>query len=77
MIREFMTTERTKPHGNKYFVIQKNDGWAVKGEKQSNVSYQYHDKNKAITVATELAKENHAVLIVENENGGLEEKKVF
>jgi uncharacterized protein YdaT len=60
--------ENPKAHGNKYSVRHRNEKWAVECSKHSNVSYLFNSKHEAIKAAKQLAHENHAqVMIVEDE----------
>ena len=66
-----------KPHGEKYFVKQIDDGWLVKCEKPSPAGYLYRNKENAIETGKFLAEENHAELIVQKKDGDIIQKISF
>ncbi len=70
-VREHVLVENKGPNKNKYYVVHRKDGWAVK-TKTSMVSYHYRTKIKAVKTAKKLAKENHAKLIIEDSKGTIQ-----
>ena len=60
-----------KPHGQTYYVTPHKDGWAVRCELNSSVAYSYDNKEKAITTARFLAKQNRAGLVIQERDGSV------
>jgi uncharacterized protein YdaT len=66
-----------KPHGERYYVVPHHEGWAVKGEIGSKVAYAYNNKDKALSTAENLARENKADLIIQNQDGSEAETRSY
>ncbi len=72
-----MTYLTKRPHGNKYYVTPHKDGWAVRGSNSRITAYSYPSKDKALSTAIFLAKENHAELVIQKSDGSIQEKLSF
>jgi hypothetical protein len=72
-----MTHTNFRPHGDKYYVRPHPRGWAVECEKKSPVSYSYNKKDEAIDTAESLAKEHHADVVIQKQDGSVEKKLSF
>jgi len=69
--------DQKKQHGDKYYVIPHHKGWAVKSEIGSKVAYAYNNKDKALSTAEHLARENRADLIIHNQDGSEAETRSY
>ncbi|MFO7656650.1 MAG: DUF2188 domain-containing protein [Bacteroidales bacterium] len=72
-----MTYARIRPHGDEYYVKPHPNGWAVSCKNDSPISYSYKNKDKAVKTARLLAKENHADLIIQKQDGSVEKRLSF
>jgi len=72
-----MMNTNSKPHGDKYYVRPHPQGWAVEVENKSSVSYSFNKKDKAVDTAESLAKELHADVVIQKQDGSVEKKLSF
>ena len=67
----------TRSHREKYFVSPRDDSWAVSRENRSPVAYVYKEKKKALETAEYLARQNHTEIVVQQDDGSIEEVRSF
>lgn len=63
-----------KKHGEDVYVTPHTDGWAIKKEKSERARALFKNKIEAVSNARDLAKRNHANLIVQRKNGTIQSK---
>lgn len=71
------TDTDVKDHGTDQYVIPHENGWALKTENSNKPYKVYATKKEAIEQGTEMAKKHAANLIVQGEDGKIEEKHSY
>ena len=66
-----------KNHGADYYVLPHKNGWAVKKEKNKEVSQVFDTKDEAIDEAKRKAKENNSNLIIQDKDGKIQTKRSY
>ena len=63
-----------KKHGEDIYVTPHDKGWAIKKEKNEQVSAIYDKKIEAVSKAQSIARKNHGSLIIQRKNGTIKSK---
>ena len=66
-----------KDHGTDQYVIPHKKGWALKTERSNKPYKVYATKEEAIEKGEEMAKKHSATLMIQGEDGKIEDKKSF
>ena len=66
-----------KDHGTDQYVIPHTNGWALKTENSPKPYKVYATKKEAIERGTEMAKKHAANLVIQGEDGKIEEKRSY
>jgi uncharacterized protein YdaT len=61
----------------KFFVHPHSTGWAVECDNNSPLSYSFKEKSKAIKAAKELAKKHHTEVVIQKQDGSIENKLTY
>lgn len=64
-------------HGKKQHVVQREDGWAVRGEENSRDTSHHETQSDAIDEARGIAKNQQSEVLIHNREGKIRERSSY